>query len=75
MKSKHVASARLNARQVLQLANISLGQDFYTLSSSQVDILLAEAKRVRYQRPKNANGSTGRYFHDRLQRLAKEPKS
>jgi hypothetical protein len=27
--------------------------------------------RVRYRKPKNANGSRARYFHDRLQRTAR----
>jgi len=50
--------------------NIALGQDFHTLSLDQVDKLVAEAARVGYRKPKNANGSTARYFHDRLQRHA-----
>lgn len=71
MKPCHVAAERLNARFTLQNLNISVGQDFFTLSSSQVDGLLREANRVKYQAPRNANGSRARYFHDRLQRRAK----
>jgi hypothetical protein len=71
MKQRHTDAERLNARQVLTAGNIAIGQDFHTLSTSQVNHLLAEADRVRYQTPRNANGSRGRYFHDRLQRLAR----
>ena len=71
MKERHKEAARVNARCVLQAANVSLGQDFHTLSSLQVDVILAEADRVRYQKPKNANGSRGRYFYERLQRQAR----
>ena len=70
MKQRHVAAEALNARLILQACHIAIGQDFHTLSSEQIDQLLAEADRVRYQKPRNANGSRGRYYHDRLQRMA-----
>lgn len=70
MKPKHKDGIRQSAAIALHLMNIGIGQDFHTLSSLQVDLLLAEADRVRYQKPKNANGSKARYFHDRLQRQA-----
>lgn len=70
MKQRHQAAEAFNARAVLAACRIAIGQDFHTLRSEQVDALLAEADRVRYQRPAHANGSRGRYFHDRLQRLA-----
>jgi hypothetical protein len=47
---------------------LGLGQDFHTLSHAQIDNLLAEADRVRYRKPKNANGSRARYFHAHLER-------
>jgi hypothetical protein len=76
MKQRHAAGARAHARLVLEMAGIALGQDFATLRSAQVDELLVEADRVRYQKPRHANGSRGRYFHDLLQRQAKaEPKA
>lgn len=71
MKPDHVAGARLNARLTLANLNIAIGQDFHTLTGGQVDALLAEADRVRYQKPRDANGSRARYFHDRLQRHAR----
>lgn len=70
MKQRHTASARLTARATLAHLNIEVGQDFHTLKSSQVDALLAEADRAKYQKPAQANGSRARYFHDLLQRRA-----
>jgi hypothetical protein len=71
MKERHAAGYALNARETLKALNINVDQDFHQLSSSQVDALLAEADRVRYQKPKNANGSRARYFHARLLRQAR----
>lgn len=71
MKERHIDAHRQNARAVLASANISLGQDFYTLSASQVERILEEADRVKYRKPKDANGSRGRYFHTLLQRRAR----
>ena len=63
-------SNRDNALAVLVSINASVGQDFHTLTTSQVDAVIAEATRVRYQKPANANGSRARYFYQRLQREA-----
>ena len=71
MKPKHVEAHRVNARAILLNLNIARGQDFHTLSREQVDGLLAEANRARYQKPANANGSRARHFHDLVQRRAK----
>jgi len=57
------------ARAILRLAKAE-DQDFHTLSSAQVDVLIQEADRLRYRKPKNANGSRGRYFHAMLERKA-----
>lgn len=70
MRKRHVEAERVNARETLTAFGIAVGQDFHTLSAQQVEALLAEADRARYQRPRNANGSRARYFHDRLQRRA-----
>ena len=70
MKQRHKESARDHARAALKWCGIDPGSDFHTLRSEHVDKLLIEADRVRYQKPKAANGSRARYFHDRLQRLA-----
>ncbi len=71
MRQRHVAGERDNARATLEGINISLGQDFHTLRPAQVQRLLEEADRAKYRHPRNANGSRARYFHERLQRLAK----
>lgn len=68
---KHLDSVRRNARATLKAIGVAVGQDFHTLTSEQVDKLLTEADRVRYQKPASANGSRARYFHDRLQRQAR----
>jgi hypothetical protein len=70
MKSRHVEEYRASARATLSLLHLDIGQDFHALSSSQVEDLLAEADRVKYRKPKNANGSRGRYFYQLLQRRA-----
>lgn len=44
--------------------------DFHALSSAQVDRLVHWAKAYGYRKPKNANGSTARYFFQLLARHA-----
>lgn len=58
------------ARAVLADCAIPLGADFHTLSSYQVDRLLDHARMNGYRKPRNANGSRGRYYHAMLQRRA-----
>jgi hypothetical protein len=48
--------------------HIPLGQDFCTLRASEVERVLDAADLVKYRRPKNANGSRGRYFYAALTR-------
>ncbi len=71
MKTRHVRYERTNAIAALQLCGVAIGQDFFTLRAEQVGCLLDEADRSGYRKPKNANGSRGRYFHDLLQRRAR----
>lgn len=68
---RHRDARRTDARATLQLCGIALGADFHKLPSDSVDKLLAEADRRRYQKPRKANGSRARYFHDYVQRMAK----
>ena len=63
--SKHDACAILNR------IGIRRGEDFHTLSSSKVDELVTAAVAAKYHKPKNANGSRGRYFHAYLQRTCR----
>ena len=54
-----------DAADALHRAHIPPDANFFTLTWAQVDALLAEADRVRYRKPRNANGSRARYFHAR----------
>lgn len=61
----------VNYRKVLQYLDangIDIEQDFSTLSFFQVLILIEMAKKQRYYKPKNANGSRARYYFAALQR-------
>lgn len=49
-------------------AGIDINADFYTLSFSQIEILLECAKQDNYRRPTNANGSKARYYFAAVQR-------
>lgn len=49
---------------------IPLGQEFCTLRSDVVCRIVDAAKAAGYRKPKNANGSTGRYFYALLNRRA-----
>ncbi len=56
---------------ILSRIGISRGEDFHRLPSSKVERLLEAADDRKYRKPKNANGSRGRYFHAYLQRLCR----
>ncbi|MGH9931702.1 MAG: hypothetical protein ACREA9_21070 [Pyrinomonadaceae bacterium] len=51
---------------------IDFTSDFFTLSTDQVLALVDMAKSWGYRKPRNANGSTARYF---FAFLAREPKT
>lgn len=61
---------KIEAREALARCGVPVGADFHTLGSGAVEALLTEADRVRYRKPRNANGSRGRHFHAFLQRRA-----
>ncbi len=61
---------REEARSILAECGIPIGEDYYVLSSDVVDRLLRHADAEGYEKPRNANGSRARYFHERLQRRA-----
>jgi len=71
MKARHVNAERDYARSVLSNCRIPMGEDFHALTNAQKDALEDEADRTRYQKPRNANGSRLRYFHDLMQRRAR----
>jgi hypothetical protein len=71
MKPRYVEGAAVDARATLQNLGLwPVQPDFHTLPASKVDALLAEADRVKYRKPRNANGSRGRYFYAMLCRRA-----
>ncbi len=59
---------RLEAKRLAVKAGVDFSMNFHALRPSQVDTLLTINKLVGYRKPKNANGSTGRYFFYYLQR-------
>lgn len=73
MKTK-IIKDRETARVAIRQCGIHIGADYHTLPSGAVERLLEKAKEWGYRKPKNANGSAGRYFHDYLQRLAASSK-
>ncbi len=62
---------RNSACNILSTSGAGRNSDFHALSSTVVERLLDAAGEVGYRKPKNANGSRGRYFHAYLQRLCK----
>jgi hypothetical protein len=56
------------AEPTLNSVGINLDDDFHGLSSTQIETLLPLAKIQKYKAPKNANGSTARYFFYALKR-------
>lgn len=62
---------KADALRVLDMCGIPLGVDFHMLRCDQVERLVEQADIRRYRKPKNANGSRGRYFHDLMQRRAR----
>jgi hypothetical protein len=57
-----------DASNILARCHIDRGADFHALPSDKVDALVAEGRAVAYRKPRNANGSYGRYFHAYLMR-------
>lgn len=57
---------RKRHRRAIQIAidaNIPFDRDFHALSWEQTSILVTIARTVGYRKPRNANGSTARYFY------------
>ena len=61
----------VDARETLAQLGIPLGTDTDTLPSDVMRELAAEARRRKYRKSKSAPGSTGRMFHEYLQRRAR----
>lgn len=59
-----------SAQAILRACAIPIPADFHKLSRVSVESLLLWASHYKYSKPKNANGSRARYYHDYLQRVA-----
>ena len=58
------------ARDLAALHRFPLDSDFHALRYSEVEGVTAAADSRRYRKPRNANGSRARYFHQYLRRAA-----
>ena len=55
---------RQQARELLRSHGVPLGRSYHTLSSSDVEGIVAAAKAYGYRKSKNAPGSTARMFYE-----------
>ncbi len=62
---------RSAAFDILDQVGATTETDFHTLGSSEVESVLASADLYKYRKPRNANGSRGRYFFAYVQRVAR----
>jgi hypothetical protein len=58
-----------DARALASCFGFDPREDFHTMSSASKDAVLAAADARKYRKPKNANGSRGRYFAAHLKRI------
>jgi hypothetical protein len=72
MKSKHAASYALEARALLGLLKIRVGQQYHSLRTVQIESLRLQADAAKYQAPKDSNRPREHSFFDLLQRRAQE---
>ena len=61
--------SRQEAHRLAVKAGIDFRADYHSLRSSQVSDLMSICKLTGYRKPKNASGSTGRYFFNYLRRI------
>lgn len=59
---------RNRAFEMLKLAGVDFDQDFRAQCIEYQDLLATWAKLTKYRRPRNASGSTARYFFTHLNR-------
>lgn len=57
------------AADILARCKVAHRPNFFTLGAQTVDVLLEEAREYGYRKPKNANGSKGRYWYEYLLRI------
>ena len=58
-----------DAKNILQRCNALKTTDYHVLPMFSQILLAEEAKAYKYRKPKNANGSLGRYFFEYLRRI------
>lgn len=63
-----------DAGAILSRCGVERGADFHTLRLDTVERLIEFADDYGYRKPRNANGSRARYWHDYLQRVARRPR-
>lgn len=63
---------REDARALCSVFGIDPSQDWHAMPSGMKDAVLKAADACKYKKPKNANGSRGRYFAAYLVRAMKE---
>ena len=66
---------RFEAASFAHNYSIDLSKDFFTLSPFEVGRVLDAADQWKYRKPKQANGSRGRYFFAALQRAKNRKES
>lgn len=59
------------AREILARCHVARDANFHALDAGTVESLLEFADLYKYRKPKNANGSRGRYWTAYLQRVAR----
>ncbi len=62
----------IEAKSLAAKFSVPLGRNFFTLTSFEVGCVLDGADARKYRKPKNANGSRGRYFYEYLNRTARQ---
>lgn len=65
MNSEKYTPALKEAKQY----GIDFTLDFFQQGGFEVDYVCELAKKYGYRKPRNANGSTGRYFYSLLQKV------
>lgn len=67
------AMTRDDALEIAHRYGINTKAGFHTLRASEVETVLEAADSRKYRKPRNANGSRARCFHDYLRRAAARP--
>lgn len=58
----------IDARAIVNVYCIPVNRDFHSLNSQHVQNIIDAANARKYRAPRNANGSTARYFYAYLMR-------